>query len=85
MVSEIPVDGFAAMNTDDDVSNKQSIRCTSSRRTSSGRGESVVHCRTQAAYAAQLERDMVADRKKDQESACARIAKVSATKARLQR
>jgi hypothetical protein len=41
MVSEIPVDGFAAMNTDDDVSNKQSIRCTSSRRTSSGRGESV--------------------------------------------
>jgi hypothetical protein len=25
----------------------------------------------QAAYAAQLERDMVADRKKDQESACA--------------
>jgi hypothetical protein len=35
---------------------------------------------TQAAYAAQLERDMAADRKKDQESACARIAKVSATK-----
>jgi hypothetical protein len=36
----------------------------------------------QAAYAVQLERDMVADRKKDQESACARIAKVSATKAK---
>jgi hypothetical protein len=25
MVSEIPVDGFAAMNTEDDVSHKQSI------------------------------------------------------------
>jgi hypothetical protein len=82
MVSEIPVDGFVAMNTDDDVSNKQSILAAQAAAVQAVEDAKASSIAVQAAYAAQLERDMVADRKKDQESACARIAKVSATKAK---